>query len=353
MFQPITRGTHEAAHGRILAVIAAAMMASAAASMVAAPALAHGGDSLRAAANEYRSEGFRDSKGHLIVAGGLDPVIGTSLLDDIATKRASQMVNQNELAHNMEYVKRRLVSSGVCWTSFGEIIAWERGYAEYSADRTMLQWMNSKAHRDIVMDGSYNAAGGAWRRADLDGAHFSVMVFARLCGADASNETVARLSLDQRYDPDRRMIFMAGKHTGYKLSADGEVLGRKTVTVESRVQRTAAGRAHANGKAWIKVSSGALAGHWVHETPSQFVRGMTQYRVYATDRSVTVAAGRYTGHKFDWLGRVTLSRSRTYSHSTQTKVEARSIINGRVYLRFSFGYLAGFWVPDTSSINFT
>jgi hypothetical protein len=341
MFNPITRGVRKTMHGRFLAVIAATMVASIAAGMVAPAALAYGGDSLRTAANEYR------------VKGHLDPVIGTNLLDDIATKRAAQMVNQNKLEHDMDYVKRRLTVAGVCWTKFGEIIAWERGYPTYSADRTMRQWMNSPSHRDIVMDGVYNAAGGAWQRADLDGAHFSVMVFARLCNTSTTNQTVPRLAADQRYNPDRPMVFLRGKHTGYKLSATGEVLGHKTVTARSRVQRTAAGRAHANGKAWIKVSSGALAGYWVHETPSQFVRGMTQYTAYASDRSISVEADRYTGHKFDWLGQVTRSRSRTYSHATQTKVDARAIINGRVYLRFASGYLAGYWVRDTDKIDFT
>jgi uncharacterized protein YkwD len=341
MFHPIIRGTRRKAHGRILAAIVTLMVASIAASMLATAALAYGGDSLRAEANEYR------------VKGHLDPVIGTSLLDDIATKRASQMVNQNKLEHDMDYVKWRLNAAGVCWTTFGEIIAWERGYPDYSAARTMKQWMNSSAHRDIIMDGTYNAAGGAWKRSDLDGAHFSVMVFARLCSASTTNVTVRKLALEQRYDPDRPMVFLSGKHTGYKLSATGAVLGRKTVTAQSRVQRTAAGRAHANGRAWIKVSSGALAGFWVLETPSQFVRGMTQYKACASDRSIRVEADRYTGQNFDWLGRVTKSRSRTYSHATQTTVDARAIINGRVYLRFADGYLAGYWVRDTDEIDFT
>lgn len=349
MFQPITRGTSTAAmRGRIVAIVLALMVAVGAAGMVAAPALAHGGDGLRLAANEYRHDGYRD--GNLVVPGGLDPVIGTSLLDEIASKRATQMVNKGELEHNMEYVAKRLNSAGLCWKTFGEIIAWERGYPEYSYDRTMLAWMESPPHRDIVMGAGYNAAGGAWRRAD-DGAHFSVMVFAKLCDASASNETVARLRPDQSYDPDRKLVLLAGKHTGYRLSAKGEVLGRKTVTYHSRATRTAAGRAYANGKAWLKVSSGALEGFWVHESPYQYVRGMTLYRVFSSERTVRVEADRYHGHKFDWLGRITDSRARSYGHATETGVTARAIVNGRSYLRFASGYLRGFWVRDTSQID--
>jgi uncharacterized protein YkwD len=355
MFQPITRRSRATAlratalRARMAASIVAAMVSVTAAGMVAAPALAYGGDGLRAAANHYRSAGFHE--GNVNVAGGLNPVTGSALLDDISSNRATQMINKGYLEHNLEYVGKRLKSSGVCWKTFGEIIAWERGYPTYSYDRVMLAWMRSEPHREIVMGQNYDAAGGAWRRAD-DGAHFSVMVFAQRCDASASNQTIARLRLEKRYDPDRQLVFLSGRHTGYRLSAKGEVLGRKTITYHSRETRRAAGRARANGKAWIKVSSGALDGYWVHEAPSQYVRGMTLYRVYASDRGVRVEADRYRAYKFDWLGRVKDSRARTFSRSTRTRVEARAIINGRAYLRFSSGWLAGHWVRDTSQIDF-
>jgi hypothetical protein len=349
MFQPITRGMCSAAwRARIVASIVSLVVAVTAAGMVASPTLAYGGDGLRAAANHYREAGFHE--GNINVAGGLNPVVGTSLLDDIASKRASQMVNLGYLEHDLDYVGKRLKAAGVCWKTFGEIIAWERGYPEFSYDRTMLQWMRSTDHREIVMGQDYNAAGGAWRRAD-DGAHFSVMVFVQMCNASASTETTKQLRPDHRYDPDRPLVFNEGKHTGYRLSAKGRVLSRKTVTYHSRTTRTAAGRAYANGKAWLKVSSGALEGFWVHESPSQYVRGMTLYRVYANDQTVRVEADRYRGYKFDWLGRAKDSRARTYSHATYTDVTARAIVNGRGYLRFASGYLHGFWVRDTSQID--
>jgi hypothetical protein len=349
MFQPITRGTPSAAwRARIVASIVSLMVAVTAAGMVASPVLAYGGDGLRAAANHYREAGFHE--GNINEAGGLDPVVGTSLLDDIASKRASKMVNQGYLEHDLDYVGKRLKDAGVCWRTFGEIIAWERGFPEYSYDRTMLAWMHSDPHRDIVMGQDYNAAGGAWRRAD-DGAHFSVMVFAQLCNGSTSTETVNRLRPDNRYDPDRKLVFNVGKHTAYRLSATGQVLSRKTVRYHSRTTRTAAGRAHANGKAWLKVSSGALKDWWVHESPSHYVRGMTLYRVYVSDRTVRVEADRYRAYKFDWLGRATDSRMLTYSHATYTDVTAHAIINGRAYLRFASGYLRGYWVRDNSQID--
>lgn len=339
MLQPTKRLPTTAAPRRILALIVSMMVVGSAASLVAAPTLAHGGDGLRAAANEHR------------VKHHLDPVIGTGLLDDIATKRAVQMANQDKLQHDMEYVGKRLDASGVCWKTFGEIIAWESGYAEYSYDRTMDQWWASEAHHDIIVTPEFNAAGGAWTRAD-DGDHYSVMVFAVLCGGSASDGSVPRLSPDRAYAPDRPMVFREGTYTGYKLSATGNVLRRKTVTFSSRATPTAAGRARANGRAWLKVSSGRLDGYWVHETPSSFVRGITEYRGYASARTVVLEAGKYRGAKFNNLGRATDIRSRRLNHKSETKIDARAIINGRVYLRMSSGFLGGFWVRDTSKIDF-
>jgi hypothetical protein len=340
MFNQTRRLAGAAAHRRILAIIVSAMVAGTAATIVAAPALGHGGDGLRAAANEHR------------VQHHLEPVIGTGLLDDIATKRALQMVNKDKLEHDMEYVSKRLDASGVCWKTFGEIVAWESGYSGYSYDRTMDAWWGSPPHRDIIMTPEFNAAGGAWSRGD-DGDHYSVMVFAVLCGASISDGSIPRLSPDRVYDPDRPMVFREGTYTGYRLSATGDVLRRKTVTFSSRATPTASGRARVNGKAWLKVSSGRLDGYWVHETPSSFVRGMTQYRGYATAREVVLEAGTYRGAKFDSLGRATDVRSRTFNHKREAQIGARAIINGRGYLRFSSGYLDGYWVRDTSKIDFT
>jgi hypothetical protein len=340
MLEPITRSLPAAAaRRRIVAFIASAIVATTAAGMVAAPALAHGGDGLRAAANTHRVEH------HLV------PVIGTNLLDDIATRRAIQMVNRDRLEHDMDYVSKRLNSAGVCWRSFGEIIAWEAGYRDYSYDRTMDAWWDSKPHHDIIMTADFNAAGGAWSRGD-DGDHYSVMVFARLCGASTNDDSVPRLSPDRQYDPDRPMLFRTGTYTGYKLSATGDVLRRKTVTFSEGATPMSAGRARANGKAWLKVSSGKLDGYWVHETPSSFVRGMTQYRAYASDRAVSLESGKYRGARFDSLGRVTDTRARSFNRKREAQVAARAIINGRVYLKFSSGYLGGFWVRDTSKIDF-
>jgi hypothetical protein len=137
------------------------------------PALAAGGSGLRDQVNSYRA------------SGGLAPVAGTQLLDDIATARAGDMAAKDAMQHDMAYVQARLDAAGVCWTGLGEIIAESSGTYTYGG--TVLQWWNSPMHHSIMMSSSFNAAGGAWDRS-AQGRNYSVMVFATLCGSDAPRQ---------------------------------------------------------------------------------------------------------------------------------------------------------------------
>src|ERR671918_1699913 len=90
---------------RILAAALSGVLACAALAASAVPALAFGGDGLRAAANAYRT----DDKYNL------EPLFGTALLDDIASHRASQMVARDAMVHDIDYVVSRLNRAGLCW----------------------------------------------------------------------------------------------------------------------------------------------------------------------------------------------------------------------------------------------
>jgi len=325
--------------GRLFAAIIGLAVLAGTAAVRPPAALAFGGDGLRAAANEYRTD------------AGLEPVVGTALLDDIASHRASQMVASNLLEHDIDYVTSRLNNAGVCWQGVGEIIAWEAGWPSYDYDRTVLAWWNSPTHRDIMMGSAYNAAGGAWRTAS-DGAHYSVMVFVTLCSATATEVRVSLLKPQQVYSPTRGMVLARGWHTAFRFSASGDVIGRKTITYRRAVGSSSYGRAYVGKTAFLKVASGALKGYWVREGPSSYVRGMTSYRVYDPTRLISIDAGRYWGYRFTWYGKVTDSIHRRYNHGTHAMVTARAVINGRVFLRLKSGWLSGYWVRDTSGISF-
>jgi hypothetical protein len=324
---------------RLVAALTALMLLGGAVAASPATTLAYGGDGLRAAANALR------------VDAHVAPVGGTALLDDIASHRASQLVRLDRLEHDLDYVTHRLNEAGVCWKLVGEILAWERGWPDYDYERTAQAWFDSDTHRAIMLGDRYNAAGGAWRGTP-DMQHYSVMVFVELCGTTTSSVSVSTLKPSRTYDPDRPLVLTRGRHTGYRFSADGFVISRKTVSYDHRVTRSAAGRAYIGNTAYLKVGSGALRGYWVRESRDAYVRGMTLFRAYDTARAIAVAAGRYHGRHFDWLGRITDSRGRIYAHAATTGVTARAVINGRPYLRFASGWLAGRWVRDTRDISF-
>jgi hypothetical protein len=48
---------------------------------------------------------------------------------------------------------------------------------------------------------------------------------------------------------------------------------------------------------------------------------------------------------------VTATRRLICSHDTHTKVKAVAVINGRRYVKFAVGRLAGYWVRNTSDIR--
>lgn len=338
MALPITRTRAlRRPHGTTTALLLSLALATGA-MVAAAPARATGGDGLRQEANAYRVD-----KGHL------GPVAASGLLDDIATRRAGQMVAANKLEHDIDYVYDRLNGSGVCWRGFGEIIAWERGYTEYSYERTMGMWWDSPTHHAVMMGEDYNAAGGAWKRAD-DGAHFSVMIFAELCSATATSTSVPLLKPERLYNPDRPMVFAAGSFTGYRLSASGDVLGKKTVRFGSTHRTISAGRSWVDGRAWLKVSGGPLQGYWVRETTKSYVRGASSRKEYDPDRQLVVLAGRYTGYRFGWLGGTLGAREISTSSRVKVRVSAWAMINGRPYFLVESGRLEGYWLRDSDKV---
>ena len=337
MAQTATANSRMELNTRRLAVaVAAGCMTVASAFMATTTVLARGGEGLRAEANEYRT------------SRGVRAVVGTDLLDDIATHRARQMAAAGQMQHDLEYVGARLDRSGVCWSGFGEIIAWESGYSNYSYARTMSLWWDSPPHHEVMMDSAYNAAGGAWATAD-DGAHYSAMIFVTLC--NVSTSSVPKLRPQVIYDPDRQMVISRGTRVGYKLSRSGNVLSRKSIRLESRREALSAGRSSLDGTAYVKVTSGVLDGYWVRESSDVFVRGIAKRATFDPERRARFAAGGHTGFQFTRDGFVRDRYRSGLQHAAKFSVSGRAIINGNAYLRVSGGRWQGYWVRDTGSVT--
>lgn len=336
--------------GRLTVAALSAAMALAALGAASPVQATTRGDGLRAAANAIRTNPPNDEP-------AVGRVRGKAILDSIARARADQLVTLNEregtkdhilLEHDMEYVIRRLNRADVCWRGVGEIIAYTTR-TDYSYPSTIDQWWRSKAgHHEILMGEDYNAAGGSWQT-DRRGTHYSVMIFAVLCRSELS--TASTLQPSQEYSPDRPMVVRRGTHVVYKFSSSGQVLHRKKVTFGSSRRPVSTGRSRLGGTAYVKVSSGTLAGWWVAESGRSFVRGVTQRWRYAQEQRISFEAGRYTGYTFDSLGHVTASKERTLRKASVVHASARAIINGRPYFRISDGRWDGYWVRDSRRVD--
>jgi len=153
----------------------------------AAPAAAVDGDKYVALANVKRD------------SVGLAPVAMSNAVNTVSHERATQMANSDVMSHDLAYVASRLKALGVCFTGYGEIIAWERGYPTYDPARTMEQWWASQGHHDIIV-GNFNAAGGSHKTA-ASNKIYSAMVFVKLCTAPTSSGStvIQRLAGADRY----------------------------------------------------------------------------------------------------------------------------------------------------------
>ena len=170
--------------GRRLAGILAALTLVTA---FAAPAAAVDGDQYVALANAKRA------------SVGLPAVSLSSAVETVSHERASQMASQDDFSHDLPYVASRLKALGVCFTGYGEIIAWELGYPTYDPARTMEQWWKSQGHRAIIV-GDYNGAGGSHETSSSTNKIYSVMVFVKLCSPPAGSTTaIQRLAGGDRY----------------------------------------------------------------------------------------------------------------------------------------------------------
>jgi len=228
------------------------------ATTVAAPgqARAVGGSDLVAVANTYR------------VSQSLSPVSFQSQVDQIAVERGLQMAGSDRLEHNLAYVEKRLRDFGLCWQSYGEIIAWESGQPTQSSERTVKQWWDSPAHRSIML-GSFNVAGGSYAVSN-SAKRYSVMIFVSLCGSDTPTlaGAVPIFSGRVNYSPARRLGFAAGTYTGFKFNDSGLVVARKSATLAAPSGASASARMYTNGNPYFRIIDGIWAGYWVRDTAS-------------------------------------------------------------------------------------
>ena len=152
----------------LIATTAALFASVAVGPTLPAPVAADGGSSFVSMANGYRAD------------NGRAPVSLQSQIDQIAVERGRQIEAAGQLGHDFDYLKQRFADLGICWTGFGEIVAYNStgAFADFGT-----QWWNSTDHRNVML-GDYTHAGGS-REQDANGRWYGVMIFVRLCGGAA------------------------------------------------------------------------------------------------------------------------------------------------------------------------
>lgn len=133
---------------------------------------------------------------------GLGPVALHAAVDKVAVERGNHMAAKDDFTHDMTYVANRLKALGVCYTGYGEIIAYTTR-SDYDPSNAIERWWVSSGHK-AIMTGSYTHAGGSHARSTATGKMYSVMVFVKLCGASTpplsgSSTQITRLAGADRY----------------------------------------------------------------------------------------------------------------------------------------------------------
>jgi putative cell wall-binding protein len=175
---------HSTTFRRLFSIVTALTLVAA----FAAPAAAVDTEKYVALTNEKRA------------SVGLGPVGRASAVDAISDERAAQLAEADGLEHDLDYVAQRLKAYGICYTTFGEIIAYEGGYPSYDPARTIEQWWDSPGHHAIMV-GNYDIAGGSHRPGPAPrNRTYSAMVFVKLCSPPSSSDTdIRRLAGGDRY----------------------------------------------------------------------------------------------------------------------------------------------------------
>jgi peptidoglycan/xylan/chitin deacetylase (PgdA/CDA1 family) len=153
----------------------------------------------------------------------------------------------------------------------------------------------------------------------------------------------------------RTVRFEAGVHTGYRFSTTGTMVARRTVSVTAPTLATTDLRRVVpdHSGIYLHLTSGALAGYEVLESPVAYIPGKAGDTAYAPPAHVTFAAGRYLGYTFDADWGLASTRYRALGRASSASAARRAIIDGRPYVRMSSGIWAGTWMPVTAPRSVT
>ena len=166
---------------------------------------------------------------------------------------------------------------------------------------------------------------------------------------EAGRQHIDGVAARTAYDAAQTIRLVAGTQTGYKFTASGAVWRSRSVTLSASGRATSVQRAVINGAGYWRITGGALDGYWVKESASAYAPGKIEMHAFTTPPRVDVAAGRYTAHRYDWLGRESGSQTASIGTTTGIRVSAWAVVNGTAQYLVSSGPWAGYWLPETAA----
>jgi peptidoglycan/xylan/chitin deacetylase (PgdA/CDA1 family) len=139
----------------------------------------------------------------------------------------------------------------------------------------------------------------------------------------------------------------AGPQTGYRFSSTGAILGRKTVTLTAPATATADSRSSVPNQpgTYYRITTGQFANYRIRESIVAHVPGKVGEVIWSPTRTITIAAGRYLGYRFDASWVLDTTRYGSTSATSTATASRRAIIDGRPYVLMSSGSWNGTWMP--------
>lgn len=153
------------------------------------------------------------------------------------------------------------------------------------------------------------------------------------------------------YASSTRIVVRAGQHIGYRFDSAGRVTGTRSYRLGSTSGANVDGRAIINGLPYLSVINGVWAGYWLPESAAVHRRGAIERLAFPARPRLALAAGTYTGYRYDSGGRVVSRVTASISRASGANAAAWAVINGRPHFLVANGIWADTWLPETSGVE--
>jgi spore germination protein YaaH len=152
------------------------------------------------------------------------------------------------------------------------------------------------------------------------------------------------------YQPSRGGSMASGTQLGYAIAQDGDLRRLdRAMLANARSFRVGQRATVPNlpGR-WLQIEAGPLAGMWIRESPTAYLRGFVERSSYSSGVQLRLRSAVHLGRQFTPDGHVRATRAMTVTAMTTVMADARATINGRPSWHIAGGRLNGYWLPESA-----